>query len=423
MTAFGDGRTLAIGSVVVAVVARYALDVLVGRMTGPSQFGAYAVVLAYALTLASVATFGLPELANREMPVLKRGTDGQAAAFIRLGNRTVIGLGLALGLVFAAGLWLLEIPTPGSTQLLLVAMVPLTAFFAWRRQLTLIGERHVLGLLAPALVSLVAVPLAALLLWGSRTAVAALGGMAVAYAAVCLVLVWSTRRALPGRSSTGAAGDRGTWLRAGGVIVTSNVATAVTFQLDVLLISYFATPSEAGAYASAARVSLLTTLALAGIALREGPRFGTLLAAGRDQECWSHFRRSCLVSGSVGLVLAVVLVAGGSLVLGAFGSEFTVATPWLAVLLVGRLASAATGPVALQLVARGRQRVAAGAAGVGLAVAFVAICALGAAWGPVGVAAGASLGAVVQNSLQFVRARQVMAHRLRGRENQPPNGS
>lgn len=364
------------------------------------------------MTVASIATLGLPELANREIPAFQHTTATTTSAFVRLGNRVTLWLGSILGLGLGVSLWLLDVPSQSPAPLLLILLVPLMTFLTWRRQLALIGERHALGLLAPALVSLAALPVAGGLLYFTPTAASPLLGLAASNAIVILLLMRSAKLSSDGSPKASTIQQRRrVWLKSGAVILMSNLATMVAFQLDVLLISYFATASETGAYSAASRLSLLTTMALAGIAVREGPRFGRLLAVGDQAGCWSHFKRSCVVSGTLGLALAVLLAAGSEILLGAYGEGFSVAAPWLVILLVGRLVSAATGPAAILLVAAGRQRDAALAAWMGLGAAVITIVGFGLTLGPAGVAIGASCGTAFRTIVQMLYARRALVSR------------
>ena len=255
------------------VAARYALDFTVARVGGTVSFGEYAVVMAYAMTLAMLAAGGLPDLANQRLPELRRlGRVGAARSFIRLGATTSLALGIVLGsaasvvgIYVGDGAWTLS-------KFTLAALVPVVALFTFRRQQVLLTGRSRLGLFAPSLVSAIAATavLLAALVFDLVGAAVALTAVTLAYALMSLFQARRGHVGTDGDSRPATMGEIRGWLRAGGVVVLNNVATILTAHLDVLLVAYFATAVETGVYAAASRLALLVTLALAGLIPREG---------------------------------------------------------------------------------------------------------------------------------------------------------
>lgn len=414
---------VAVGAIVAALIARYGLDLLVARGASAQAFGTYAVVVAYGATMAAVAALGFPELANGVVALQRRGRRSESIrAFDRFGTLMAVAAGMVLGslVAVASAIGLLNVESDAS--LILVVLTPVGAVFLLKRQLALLSERVALGLFAPALVSGTAafiVLTVAATRNGAIRAEFALGALTIGYLFVIGLLVISTG----GHSTSGKVfrspaptrERRLTWMRQGLVVLASNIATTVTGQLDLLVIASFASAADVGVYAAATRLAFLLTLPLSAIVAREGPIFGRLLAEDQPAACWRQYRQAAAFSGAAGLALGVLLTIFGRTALSMFGNGFQQGWSWLMILGIGRLISAATGPVAVLLIAAGEARAAAVSSWLGLLVGILSIFALGSWQGASGVAVGAALGVSCQNLAQaaFARRAFVSAERLK----------
>lgn len=404
------GRADAIVAVGLTTVSHYGFDLLVARSNGIDVFGVYSVTFSYAFVLATVASMGFPELANRRVAELRNENDSSSVvtfAMLGISMLTVVGLASGLLAISASSIGVIALPPQAAVGLVL--LVPLLAIFNFLRQLALIARRSALGLLMPVAV----LGLASIILFtfsrfsGPSIRIPLMALMFAYLTGGSILAIHSLPRVARGMSFS-IKRAWASWRSSAGPVVFSNIATVLTAHLDLLVVAQIATPAGLGFYAAASRLSQAMTLPLSGIALRDAPRFGRLLAQSRFRECWETFRASMNASTLFAGLIGAFLIAFGHSLLGLFGGGSDDAWIWLVILVVGRAASAATGPVALLLITMNRGGLAAAGAAVGLGVSILAMVILGSALGLVGVAVGKALGLVAQNGVQFLLARQAM---------------
>ena len=407
-------RSVAVAGAVGAVVARYVLDLTVARRAGAATYGDYAVLLAYATSASMLAGLGFADLANREVTRLRHaGLVADGVAFEWVGSSVSVVLAAVVGaLVGLAGARVGTLPAQAPA--ILALLVPALTSFAFGRQLSVISRHRTMGYLSQVGVLVLAALLVALAsMVTTLTLTLIVAALVGAYLAVNAV---QFAAGLGGKPTEGRyeSSTLRRWLRSGGIVSLNNGATVLTSVVDLLFIGWFANAVTTGYYAAASRVSLLVTLALSGLVLRDGPEMGRLLARGEAEACWRYFRGSRRVSGALGALTALAIVLLGPILLGVFGPGFRSMWAVLVILTAGRLVSAATGPVAVLLIAAGRERVAATSAWIGLAIATALVIGLGHVYGPTGVAVGAAVGIAFQNLLQTFLARRTVLEARRG---------
>lgn len=403
-------RVLALAAVSSGVAARAGLDMFVARLAGPVPFAGYALVSATAAIAAGLILVGLPGIANQVVPALQ--ADGANLTRLRSFERLGTLLSLLGGTLLGALLCILVLSVPAfgyaaDLAYLLLILTPATAWLVWERQLGLLTPRPLHALFSTTYVAVLALVGAA---FASATPVVARYIVAVA-AASLLVALWVRRnyyRSIIGPDSDGQPGGSWpAWLRAGMVLLSANAATMLTLQADVILIAFYANDAAAGAYSLASRLSLAVTLGLAAVIARDAPIMGRHHAAGDASALWSSYRKARRSSIVLTLVPGLMLAGASARLLTFFGTDFVQAAPWLIILILARLASGSTGPIAELLVITGHTRTVAVAAWVGLATTLVAIALLGPIWGPYGVAVGTLLGTVASNGIQLLVGRKL----------------
>lgn len=403
-------RVMALVAVGAGVLSRTVFDMLVARLAGPPTFAVYAVLSVTATIVSVVAVLGLSGLANQVVPALQARSDARLLlSFERLGTLVTLGVGFVLGTLVSVALQVVpSFDYLGWNSYLLVVLTPAIAWLTFQRQLGLHSRRPNLALFGTAYACIVAFALTLVLSFAPNL-IRYLGAVAFGYLFIAVLLrrcFLRTTVAMPVASATERVRWRD-WLGAGSTVLSGNAATALTLQTDVMLVSFFASPSEIGAYALASRLSLLVTLGLAAVIARDGPAMGRHFANGGHQELWRAYKGARRSSIWLTVVPAALLIAASPALLGAFGADYAVANSWLALLIVGRVASGLTGPVAELLIVAGYARTVSAASWAGLVTTVLGILVLGSTLGVTGVACGTVLGTIVANGLQMAAGLRI----------------
>lgn len=356
----------------------YLMHVVLARTMTTAGYGTFAYVVGWAVVLATLTSLGLPGTALRFIRLLlgRRETEG-ALALWRWGGRRLAGsitLVAALGAV--AGGAVAAVGHPGTGALVAggAALVAALATTEWASAVARSIERPLLAF-APQLLGRPVLALGVLLTLATAGTVSAPAGVTVfagAAAVAALVQLAVTRagvrrlgsgvpeslvpdpEAAPGSSAEvlGPAAWRGVAL---GLWAFSALALALN-RSNLILLGALRGPEEVALYNAAAKTAGLAAFVLMAVNAVIAPRFGALHDLGARAELQALLRRAMGWIVWPTLMIVVVLIAAAPWILSLFGPAYRGATLLLAVLALGSLVNALSGPVGLLLNTTGHQR-------------------------------------------------------------------
>jgi len=402
----------------VGIVAAFALNAIAARLLSPGDFGAYLLAVTIAFAAAHVAELGVPEIATRLVAEADAtGRSGRTAALIRrCGALVAVGSTLT-------GLALLTPPVRAALAALLpvaqldIALPAIVIMVVVRTLATLtaevfrgLGDVRLATLLDGTLGSALASVLCLLLLRAGTTSLRDVL-LLTAVAGIAPALIGAALLAVRVRASESGQQAHDATLRELLVPAAPNLVNRVALytlsQLDLWVVAVLLTTADAGLYGSALRSVLLVSTPLLVVHQIMPAVIAGHHALGRARELERLLRTAATVAGVPALaVLLVLVVAGGPILDLAFGAFYRAAAPVLAVLALGRALVALAGPCGTVLLMTGRQRVLMRVSLVTVGVTLPLMLLGGAAFGPVGVAAASSAGAVAQASWLWWLARR-----------------
>ena len=153
------------------------------------------------------------------------------------------------------------------------------------------------------------------------------------------------------------------WIMASMPLVLAEGLYLVLLNSDIVLLGAFVDPDHVGIYFAATRIVNLITFIYFAVAALAVPKFAELHAKG-DRACLQAFVHDIIqwIFWPT-LAAAVFILLFGKFALGLFGQDFSAGYPLLAILMLGFLARASTGPIEYLLNMTGNQNVTAGAYG------------------------------------------------------------
>lgn len=363
----GAGRLSATRSILAlglkggAVLAGFALQVVLARLLGPDGLGVFAAFLAAATVLAIGGGLGMPVAAIRFVPVyLAEGDDVRLAGFLDAARRFCLFGAGGLALTLAASFLLLpSLHDDVPAALAAAALVPLLAWSALSAGLLQAGGQPLraeaaINFARPLMVVLLALVAASFVdlrphhaLWLMAAAALATGATAAAAA----------RRQLP-RTSGGAPdrGERTRWLQSGMTLVVGMVVTALIERLDIIMLGVLLGAENAGPYSVASRLALTVALASAAVASLAGPELARQAAAGDRVALQASAGRAALLGAGMAAACAATIAGAWPFLLPAFGPGFEAATTPLLILLAAQAGIAAAGAAGGLLAVSGRNR-------------------------------------------------------------------
>jgi O-antigen/teichoic acid export membrane protein len=357
----GHGERLARGAVMSLIVVvggsatAFAVQVLLARLMGKTEYGTYIYVLGWLNAGMVLSNLQLDACSPRfvaaylgtKAPSLLRGYLSRSRSLVMMSST-------GLAAVVALLLYLFR-DAPKLTPSLLWAGWVACALLPFAALLnlgvcTLQGFQRVLlgqvpnNVVRPAVTGLAAATVVWLL---GRTLAApvavALNGLATIVAFVL------TARAVSrvARESTGGAAPEyrtGEWLRtAMGLMLVSVAQLILSQQSDVLVVGSIVDTAAAGTYGAASQLASLASLAVGAVSFLGAPMIAALHAQRRTSELEQLVKGFGRVNLLVTIPILAVLAVFGRLLLGAYGHDFASAYPVLLILGGAQLVLAAVG--------------------------------------------------------------------------------
>jgi O-antigen/teichoic acid export membrane protein len=189
------------------------------------------------------------------------------------------------------------------------------------------------------------------------------------------------------------------WLRFSGWVQIGTICQQVTSQAPIILIGLLATPSDAGCYAIASRLSVLVTVGLSAVGSTASP----IISAAHTRGDKAEIARIARLAARLGTLVSIVAIGffafAGTQVIGLFGQGFAKAYAPLMMLLLGAFFNAFTGVNAILLAMTDRPRFVVGALVLGMMVNIVVSYLLIPMLGTLGAATGTVTGILMSNAL------------------------
>lgn len=351
------------------------MHLVLARLLGVSAYGTFATAFNAATLISLFASGGMPLTASRFLPrYLSLGERDLARGYLEIAAfATLAGGGLGAVILLAAAFALREDVT---LALALAAASPLVLMLSLAQTATallqalhrpLAAEVPILVLrpvLAVAACGIMALP--ALGLLDATTALAAL----VVASVIALAPTGLTIRRTLAPLDLPARGRRALrdWLPPGALLLLLVGGAALNERLDVMIVSAFVDPAEAGIYSVAARFGALISLGSAASTVRAMP----LIAESLARQDRAAAARTAAQATRTALALAALsgipLLLGAGLLLSLFGHGFASGATALRLLVAGHVGLAFGGAAATALIASGNERRIALVTGIGILI-------------------------------------------------------
>lgn len=330
--------------------------VLLARALGIAAYGTYGYALAATNLLVTFSKGGLDNLLLRFVAAYRAsGRWGVLRGLQRWSHRVSGGIALGLAATLAATAWAAAERLPAdlpATLVLASVALPFRAL-SGLRQATLRSLGHVaLAQIPEAVVR----PLCLITLVGVASSLWERGigaPQAMLLTSIAAFLTFATgevfiRSRLPRAMFDHAPRyERAVWARAATVLTLVGLAHVLLNWTDVLLIGSVLGPHHVGGYAAASRLAATIALGLSAFNLVAAPLIAEYHAQGRNDRLQRVVAVSAQLVFAFSATATVAIVAGGEHLLALFGPEFTDAVPILAILAIGSVGNAMTGPASV----------------------------------------------------------------------------
>jgi O-antigen/teichoic acid export membrane protein len=390
-------------------------QVVVARILGAETLGRLYVALSLAGVMAIVCGLGFPSVTARFIAQYRAARDWPTlVAFVSASRRYSLIAGCVVAGAAALGVALVPWFDRETRDLLLLGLLTtpvLTAMrlngaiaIAYRR----FGVAYVPEFLGRPILFLVAGGLVTAGL-AARTAAVVL----LLHLVGCAGIVFAQRRMIsgvlpkePGPAPSLDPPARRDWLAHSTPMIVVTLFTALFVDLETLLISPFLAADQIAVFAVCLKLALVTGFAVQLVQQIVLPETADAYARGDTRSVRAHIRRANLLSTSICVAAAALIVVAGRPILALFGDGFADGYACLAILALSQVIRAATGPAAHVLTFAGAERTTILVCAVSLAVLAGANATLAPAFGLVGAATAVTVTTLLWSTWLAALARR-----------------
>lgn len=379
----------------------FALQVVLARKLGISEFGLYSLCIALTMLLASVARLGLDIGVVRKVAgAMATGKLDEASAWFARSMQSVLVAGMVVSILVFIGSGIIASDIYENT--LLTAPLRVFAFVIPATALMFLMAESLKGLkevVVSSVVQSVAVPsmlLAILLVLPAGLSALNVGFIYLALTLFSILYGYSKWRGMIGHP-TRCALPMSEVLRFGWPFFLANIGSMLLTWSDTIIVGLYENSDVVAGYFAANRLASLASFILISINAISAPKFTAMHTLGDHAGLARLARQSTAIMIGLALVPTALLLFFPSFWLGLFGDKFEQAQFSLIALTAGQAVNVACGSVGFLLAMTGHERL---MGRISLASASLAIIfgfTLGNIWGVKGVAVASAAGIAVWN--------------------------
>ncbi len=393
---------------VLGAALAYLTQVLLARWLGESDYGVYAYVWTWLITLGSILDLGMAVSAQKFIPLYRRDDAALLRGFLR-GSRW---LAFAVACVAAASLACVTfvispLIDPRFVAPFYLGCLALPAFVMANMQ-DGIARSHDWMKLAqiPQFVARHALTIgfaAGLIALGAQLNVtAAMACSVIAIWLVMFVQLLLLRRRLAATVDGGpAAYDMRVWLSTAFPILLVEGFYLLLANTDIVVLQIYRTTAEVGVYFAVIKTFALVSFVHYALATTAAHRFSEFHATGDNERLARYLESVVKWTFWPSLATVIVLLVAGKPLLSLFGPRFADGFVIMPVFAIGILARAALGPVERLLNMLGEQRLCAAIYALAFAINLAGCLLTVPRYGGAGAAASTSLALVIESILLF----------------------
>ena len=346
------GAACAGGVKVVAIGVMFVVHLVLARVLGVEEYGAFSVARSWTDLCVLVAVLGIDSSLVRFVSQYRAQGDKAALhGILRWSRRVPLVVGCVAGAALAAASWLLRDRIGDSLCVALIAggvSLPLLAAVT-TRQAALRGFQRAgfhelpLSVVRPMLLA-AGMFLLPVFTSGTATAGAAMAVNILALLGALIAAEYGLSRQVTAAEVQPRYEAR-RWLGVSAPMLLDSTMRVAVNEIDIIVIGIVIGPAQAGIYAVALNLARLMAFGLAAGNSITAPLIAELNTRGDRAAMQSVVRLACSISTGVALAVGLMLVLVRSLALDLFGDAFQAGATLVLILAAGQFINAATGPV------------------------------------------------------------------------------
>ncbi|MDP2726054.1 MAG: flippase [Dehalococcoidia bacterium] len=389
---------------------------VVARFLGAEAYGLYILGIMVITTLSALANFGLPKAAQRYIAIFRGEGNAESTKGVVVTSLAIVGIAGSLMalLLFLFSAFIGETvfgkPELGPVFRDLAAAIPLLSLASVAVLSTFTFGTAKYGVLIEHLLKpWVGLAASIILFWLGWRLEGALAAYLIAMALGCGLALYYLNRLFPlARTGIRAVYQPGLLVSFGLPVLGSDLLWLLQSQADVYLLGFLGTPKDVGIYRASVMLALLVSEALISFSNIFSPMVSELHHSGQLEELKRLYQSLTRWSLAASLPFALGLTLYAGCILPVFGPAFASGGPSLALLSVGQLINAATGPGGPMILMTGRPRLNLANDAAALAITAALCLLLIPRLGMLGAAVAAAAATTLVNLLRALEVRVLL---------------
>lgn len=358
------GATGSFGLQVIEAGVGFLTSIVLARVLGVAEFGAYAFGIALAGFLTIPALLGFNTLAIKEVAAAKAKQEwSEIRSFVKV---SLFWVTLASTIIVATAFFLLNLfedrldPSIQAAALAALLILPVLALLklyeGFIRGLGRVVIAQFPSRMLRPIVFLILVLSSAFLARGIEVGVYAVF-LNLFATAIALAILWFLWRSTKPRELASAPplSTTSTGFRQALPFALIASVVVINTQSDILMLGILGTPEETGIYRVSSRIASLASFALMAVLAITSPRIASLYALGEQSKIQQLCSKAALASTAIALPMVLIMIFAGHWVLFLFGQDFLAGDTVLKILSLGQFINAAMGIAGGLLVMTGHQ--------------------------------------------------------------------
>lgn len=344
--------------------AAFGAQIFLARWMGVRGFGIFTFVWTWVTILVLFGRLGADKALIRYIPEYREKKEWKKLkGLLQFGAGIAIGLCLILSAIGAGIAWEMRGAMPDGQFIafsLAFFTVPLYALVQTGKGGLQSFKRATKAYIPDLLLRHVAtVGIGGVLFWVVPGKITALHGMGAVFLAIliCLVLTgWWLNQSIPSEVwGADSEWDQKTWIASMVPMMLIAGMHLLLKRTDLVMLGLLAGPKATGTYGAVAKVSELSYFGLQAANSIMAPMIAELYHSGRRSELQRIVTWTARGSFGIYLLIAAVLIGGGTYVLALFGEAFTEGYGVLLILLMGQFANTVAGSVGFLMMMTGHE--------------------------------------------------------------------
>lgn len=393
----------------------FVASILLARLLGASDFGAYNYAVTWAYLLSIPATLGLDNFLVREIAVYQtQSAWGWLRGLWQWANQIVLLVSVSLALTIIGLVWGLDINYESNLLIAFSVAMGFIPIAALRnlRQGAMRGLHHISKgflpemLYAPSIL-IISIACAHLLLQDRLNATWVIGMYVISAAISLAIAERMVERALPVTIKQAKPQYKGKfWLRSALPFMFLVSTFFINDRIDILMLGAMRGAEQVGIYVPVNRGAQLIISIIMAVRVAMEPTIASFYTQGKIEDLQTVVTKSARAVLLVSLPVAVGFIIFGHWYLLLFGAEFTQGKKALIIFCVGQLVIAATGFPSALLNMTGHERHVAVTGITGAVLNFILNALLIPRWGIEGAATATAISIASLNIVNAIWVRK-----------------